>query len=389
MRRLSGLFAFFWALAVPSQAQQSGTLVIVGGGLSDNNDAVFDAFLDALPTPDAPIAIIPAASGYPAGSAASFTAALGRRGVAQGRIRVIRLAVEDDPDSAEDESLWRGNGEDAGEVARLLDVGGIWFTGGDQARIIATLRRSNGTDSTMLAAIRARFAQGAVIGGTSAGAAIMSAPMIVQGDPLSLLPGAPTAREPVEVAAGLGFLARGLVDQHFGERARLIRLVAALSPLQPEERLGFGIDEDTALVVAPDQASARVAGRGLVTLIDARRAEFAEGAPLAVRGVEIATSGEGERIAFGAPLVLPQLQGPASAECLSAPAAGMTARSESRLVTGIANALATGGQVTCLLATGDSGLSLRFRREGDGEAAGDRLLLDIGPVALRLAPLTH
>ncbi|ODS60731.1 MAG: cyanophycinase [Erythrobacter sp. SCN 68-10] len=358
--------------------------MIVGGGLSDDNDAVFDAFLGALPATDAPIAIVPAASGYPASSAASFAGALVRRGIAPERIRIVRLAAEDDPETPEDESLWRGNGEDAGEVARLEDVGGIWFTGGDQARITATLLRGDGSESAMLAALRNRFAQGAVIGGTSAGAAIMSDPMIVEGDPLSLLPGAGARRGALVTGRGLGFFAGGLVDQHFGERARLIRLVAALRAVPPERRLGFGIDEDTALVVAPGGAMARVVGRGLVTLVDARSAEYGTGQELAVRGVAIAVLGEGSRFVPGAPLVMPQGAGAAPAECPSVPAAGMAARSESRLVAGLADALAAGVQVTCLVASGEVGLALRFHRAAD--PADGRLLLDAAPVSLRLAP---
>lgn len=384
MRRWSAVFAVFLLASAPLAAGEGGALVIVGGGLSDDNDAVFDAFLGALPAADAPIAVVPAASGYPAGSAASFAEALARRGIAPERIRIIRLAVQDDPETPEDESLWRGNGEDTGEVARLDDVGGIWFTGGDQARITATLLRADGSESAMLAAIRNRFAQGAVIGGTSAGAAVMSDPMIVEGDPLSLLPGAGAHRETLVTGTGLGFFAGGLVDQHFGERARLIRLVAALRAFPPERRLGFGIDEDTALVIASGGASARVAGRGLVTLVDARTAEFGAGQDLAVRGVAIALLGEGSRFVPGAPLVMPHGAGAAPAECLSVPAAGMAARSESRLVKGLADALGTGAQVTCLIASAEAGLALRFHRAAD--PADSRLLLDAAPVSLRLAP---
>jgi cyanophycinase len=59
-------------------------------------------------------------------------------------------------------------------IARLLNnVTGVWFGGGDQVRLAKVLR-STKTE----AAIHARYEAGAVIGGTSAGAAVMSEVMI-------------------------------------------------------------------------------------------------------------------------------------------------------------------------------------------------------------------
>lgn len=401
MRHLIILLAAILIAALPARAH--GPLVIVGGGLSDDNDAVFGAFLGALPAPDMPIAIVPAASGVPAQSAAAFAAQLERRGVAPDRIRIIRLAVEDDPATPEDESAWAANAEDDGEVMRFAGVGGIWFTGGDQARIAAALVRQGdakggGDDTAMLSIMRTRLAAGAVIGGTSAGAAIMSRLMIRQGDPLSLLPSvgvdavanARDAPEPILTGSGLGFLRAGLVDQHFGERARLIRLVAALRALDPHERTGFGIDEDTALVIAPDQQSARVVGSGRVTLVDARNAQyndqFGKGQDFAVRGAAIATMGHGDTLDLQT-LMAPPAPTPPAAPCLSAPSGAGVPKSESRLVTQLAGSLKSGDQAICLLVAGETGLAMRFHRSADG--ADDRLMLDLVPVAVRSEPLAR
>ncbi|MGY6551584.1 MAG: cyanophycinase [Erythrobacter sp.] len=392
------------ACAVPaptlSSAHAQGALVIAGGGVSDDNDAVYAAFLDALPAPDAPIAIIPAASGYPAGSAAAFAANLERRGVAPRRIRIIRLATEDDPDTSEDESAWRGGGEDEHEIVRLLDAGGIWFTGGDQARIMAALIRADGSDTGMLAMIRQRLAAGAVIGGTSAGAAIMSRMMIREGDPASLLPAAPADAEPVRTGAGLGFLGRHVVDQHFGERARLLRLIAVLGALEGAQRTGLGIDEDTALVIAPGYASATVAGRGLVSVVDGRAARFDRGAGLAVRGIGLALLGAGDRLdlqslavtpdpARAAAAILPSGAVPA---CLSAPGGSAAARSQSRIIAQVARALPRSITARCVTATGASGLALRLgwsdgaaiytRSDNDSAPAITGLTLDVVPVTI-------
>jgi len=69
-----------------------------------------------------------------------------------------------------------------------------------------------------------------------------------------------------------GFLPVGLVDQHFGRRAPLGRLVRALA--ESGESYGYGVGEDTAVVVDLESRQATVLGSGGVTLLDATRAEF-------------------------------------------------------------------------------------------------------------------
>ncbi|ODS99963.1 MAG: cyanophycinase [Erythrobacter sp. SCN 62-14] len=379
MRYLMMWLAAVCAAVFPAFAQ--GQLVIVGGGLSDDNEAVFAAFLDALPSPDAPIAIIPAASAEPARSAATFAAQLERRGVAAERIRIIRLASVDDPASSEDESAWAANGEAPGEIMKLAGVGGIWFTGGDQARIMAGLTRGGEEPTAMLEIIRQRFAAGAVIGGTSAGAAIMTNRMIVQGDPFSLLPGQSEAREPLVMGRGLGLLKQGLVDQHFGERARLIRLVAALAQTDGYDPIGFGIDEDTALVVAPDQLGARAVGRGRVTVIDARGADFFREPPLDVRRARIASFTGGETINLSEPTARAPVRPDSEAAlpaCIAAPSGAGLAPSESQWIAQLAGQLGEGEETTCLMAAGREGLALRFYRSAMIGAGS--LMLDILPV---------
>lgn len=382
MRYLAFCLAAIAALMAPAQA--NGPLVIVGGGLADDNDAVFDAFLGSLSAPDAPIAIIPVASAAPAQSAAAFASNLERRGVAPERIRIIRLALEDDPETPEDESLWAGNAEDDGEIMRFARVGGIWFTGGDQARIVKALVRDDGGDDTaMLSIIRTRFAAGAVIGGTSAGAAIMSRTMIEKGDPLSLLPGEGARRERIVTGRGLGFLRQGVVDQHFGERGRLIRLVASLGSIDGFDRIGFGIDEDTALVVAPDQARTRVVGRGRVTFVDARNAPYRDGDALDVRRVRLMVleAGDGADLPVPAPTA-PVLPEDRTLPCPSAPFLAGGHDSESNFVKDLSAQIGHGQESLCIMTAGHAGLALRFHRSV--EKHDSRLMLDVIPMAVQL-----
>lgn len=139
-------------------------------------------------------------------------------------------------------------------VEKIEQATGIFFTGGDQARIIELVKGSR-VDK----AIRARHAQGAVIGGTSAGAAMMPDTMIIEGD---------SATNPrvdvVDMGPGMGFLPGIAVDQHFAQRGRLGRLIAAL--VQQPAILGIGIDENTAVIVDGDEFE--VVGQNAITVVD-------------------------------------------------------------------------------------------------------------------------
>jgi len=143
-------------------------------------------------------------------------------------------------------------------VRMVSEATGIFMTGGDQKRLLALIG-GTALDAEMHVALKVR---GATIGGTSAGASAMSGHMLAQGR-TDLLP----EKGSVSLGAGLGFLHRVVVDQHFSERQRLSRLlsiVAANPYLQ-----GIGIDEDTALVIERG-VGIEVLGEGAVTVVDGR-----------------------------------------------------------------------------------------------------------------------
>lgn len=297
------LLTAFLALAMgacttPSLLAQPGTLVIVGGGLEADNEEVFRAFLEARPTEATSIAIVPAASGAPSQSAADFRDALVRHGADPADISIVELAVKDDPATADiDEAGWSANADNPSEIEKIAQAGAIWLTGGDQSRLTELLIGEGGRDTAMLAAIRARLEAGAVVGGTSAGAAIMSDPMITQGDTLAaLLPNAPG--EEVRFNRGLGFFQGVLVDQHFGERARLGRLAALLVSKDQPHRIGIGIDENTAVQYTVGETHVLVLGSGYVTFLDARSAKIGDGSRFAVRNLALSLASSRDRIAL-------------------------------------------------------------------------------------------
>lgn len=141
--------------------------------------------------------------------------------------------------------------------AQLAAATGVFFTGGDQSRIMDVL-----ADEELLRAVRERYQRGVVFGGTSAGAAVMSLRMITGDGDFTLIDG-----DAVVVREGLGLLRGVIVDQHFVKRQRENRLFGLVLK-HPDER-GVGIDDDTALLVT-DGRHAEVVGKGPVVLVDAK-----------------------------------------------------------------------------------------------------------------------
>ena len=142
-------------------------------------------------------------------------------------------------------------------LAQLERATGVFFSGGDQSRVMDVL-----ADAPLADALRARYAAGVVFGGTSAGAAIMSPTMITGNGDFKVIDAAK-----VETRPGLGLLPGTIVDQHFIARQRQNRLFGLV--LGNPEALGVGVDEDTALLVV-DGRHAQVIGASYVTIVDAR-----------------------------------------------------------------------------------------------------------------------
>lgn len=285
----------------PVQAE-NGRLLIVGGSLALENEAVYRALIDNRPDDSPDIAIIAAAGMDGSARATTFAGHLMHHGVDPEQITIVALATVDDPDTPDvDESDWVANAANPDEIAKIDTAGAIWFTGGDQARLNRALVRPGGIDSPMLAAIRARLAAGAIVGGTSAGAAAMSNPMIARGDPFEALFGPigdtvgedPNQPMPLVLMQGLRFFAPFTVDQHFMERARLGRLARAIGQQPGPARLGVGIDEDTALLVNLFERRGGVIGRGAVTILDAREAAVSADA---ITGIRLSRLHDGDRI---------------------------------------------------------------------------------------------
>ena len=230
--------------ATENNRVRDGHLVIIGGHEDRQHGMeILTRFVELSGGPNARIVVITAASQVADEMWRIYDGAFAELGVTQ-RSHLELTSRQD------------ANDEDT--IRKVAEATGIFMTGGDQKRLLALIG-GTALDAEMHAALKLR---GATIGGTSAGASAMSGHMLAQGR-TDLLP----EKGSVSLGAGLGFLHRVVVDQHFSERQRLSRLlsiVAANPYLQ-----GIGIDEDTALVIERG-VGIEVLGEGAVTVVDGR-----------------------------------------------------------------------------------------------------------------------
>ncbi|MEG5026913.1 cyanophycinase [Microcoleus sp. AT8-B1] len=217
-----------------------GKLLIIGGAEDKEGDCkILREFLRCAGGTKAHIAIMTAATSLPGEVGDNYIRVFERLGAED--VRVVDTQKPEDANNPD-------------YLEAIEQATGIFFTGGEQARIISCLK-----DTILDAAMHKRFSEGIIIGGTSAGAAMMPDVMIIEGDS--------ETNPRVDVVAmgpGMGFLPGVVIDQHFAQRGRLGRLVSALL-LQPAV-LGFGIDENTAILVHGDELE--VIGENSVTVID-------------------------------------------------------------------------------------------------------------------------
>jgi cyanophycinase len=228
----------------PHKTASHGHLVIIGGGEDRKHDkAILSRFVELSGGENAKIVVITAASLVANDMWEVYCKAFGDLGVKN----CVHLRLQS-----------RQEANDEQHIAEMADADGIFMTGGDQKRLLGLIG-GTALDAEMHTALKVR---GACIGGTSAGASAMSGHMLAQGRADTL-----PEKGAVSLGAGLGFLHRIVIDQHFSERQRLARLLSIVA--QNPYLQGVGIDEDTALVVERG-VGIEVLGEGAVTIVDGR-----------------------------------------------------------------------------------------------------------------------
>jgi cyanophycinase len=292
-----------------------GSLVIVGGGLEANNESIYRQMIDlAGGTEKAQFAVIPSASGVAAQSWVSFSKILMTYGLKADQIHLINIAMIDDDSTTDvDESKWKDNGSDTKLAEIIRRSSAVWFTGGDQLRTMKTLVNPDGTETPVLKAVREVYRNGGVIGGSSAGAAIMSEVMIGNGSSFGALtlPISTDINDEAEkgsllITTGLGFFPYGIVDQHFHAKGRLARLAVALNSKYSKSNIAFGVDENTAIIYNSVKKSFKVAGTGGVTILEDNDTEvsMASGG-LALKNVVLSYLEEGDVFDLEKKIIIP------------------------------------------------------------------------------------
>ena len=248
-----------------------GFIIPVGGAEEKVGDpSILQRFVDLCGGSDARIAVIPTASQLP-DTGAHYQEVFEELGA--GRVRSLPFESREDC-----------NREDW--LHKLQKADGIFLTGGNQLRLSTTI---GGTAVAKM--IRDRNAEGVHVAGTSAGAAFLSEHMIAFGQE-----GATPRANRVTLAPGLGLTNRVIVDQHFRQRGRLGRLLAALA--YNPFAVGLGMDEDTAGFIGPDDC-VEVDGSDAITIIDPSDVQYTsmdsahEDDPVCIIGVRLHVLTEG------------------------------------------------------------------------------------------------
>jgi cyanophycinase len=217
-------------------------MVLIGGQENKNDSRLILSEIARL-TGEGALLVSTLASGEPLKQWETYRHVFRELGVAD----VRHMAIESREDAADP------------RIAELLKGAScLFFGGGDQLRITSKLGGTN-----LYTAIRAAHATGSLaLAGTSAGASAMGEAMLVSS-------GADEESHKIKgafmMARGLGFVRDMVIDQHFAQRARIERLVAAVA--EHPGVLGIGIDEDTAVMLDESQ-SMRVIGSGAVYIAD-------------------------------------------------------------------------------------------------------------------------
>jgi cyanophycinase len=240
------------SLSIQAQNRNKGYLFIIGGG--DRPPKMMKRFLQLGDmSSDEKIVIFPMASGDPHESGKSMVEEFRNLG-----IKDVEYHVLDRTKALDEEN-----------VKILENVKRIYFPGGDQSLLTKALVKTP-LHRRMLEI----YENGGVIGGTSAGAAVMSELMITGDEKRDVEDGEAFTKilaDNIIVTPGFGFIKTAIIDQHFVARKRHNRLISLIA--EHPDLLGIGIDESTAIIVNPDETF-EVIGEQNVVVYDATGAKM-------------------------------------------------------------------------------------------------------------------
>ena len=222
-----GLVLFFMSSA-NNYSQTKGKLLIVGGAQTHE---IEKKFIELAGGPDARIIIIPNAGSEPKLNSEIEQKTFNKLGAKADYILFTRETADDEAN-----------------LKKMDWANAVFFTGGDQSDLTRDM-----LGTKLLQKVFDTYNNGGVVGGSSAGAAVMSEVMItgnelVHNDSTSSF--VTIEKNNIETKKGFGFLKTVIIDQHFLKRKRHNRTIASL--IEHPNLFGIAIDESTAIIVYPD-----------------------------------------------------------------------------------------------------------------------------------------
>jgi cyanophycinase len=250
-----------------------GTLILIGGSVTANGGA-FAGFVEMSGGNNgAPIVGLTTASSQAALARDMWLADFNQAGATN-----VSIPLVETRDQACNPEI----------VDKVRSARGIFLGGGDQVKLVSVLSGSPLED-----AIRDAYMDGAIVCGTSAGAAALTKTTLAGNE-------VDEEGKLVEqyIGPGLGLLGyHTLIDTHFTQRRRLYRLFVAIAEFPA--LMGLGIDEDTALIVKREIGT--VVGRGGVTFVDGSSVRYnnandvTKGPELTISALRVGIIGTGQQ----------------------------------------------------------------------------------------------
>ena len=276
MKKIIVFFIFGILLSVNSDAQKTapkGKLFIIGGG--SRSEAMVDRIISEAGLRQGGYAIILPMSSEDPDSAVYYAS---QQFLNKGIIKVYGLNfVKDEKFSAQ-------------KVDSIRKANLIYISGGDQGRFMNVVA---GTEIEK--AIHDAYERGSLVGGTSAGAAVMSKVMIT-GNELKYPEYSSTFQtieeKNIETKSGLGMIETVIVDQHFVVRSRHNRLISAI--IEFPELKGIGIDESTAILVSGNEAEV-IGDSQVIVLENPKRSKIVSNGKLGAKGIIMSVYLPGEK----------------------------------------------------------------------------------------------
>lgn len=276
--------AFILLLWIPLHSYPQGHLFIIGGG--KRPPEMMKKFIElAEEVNSGKIVVFPMASSVPEEVGPEQAQELRNLGAQKVEFRILTREQALKEESA----------------SILNDAGGVFFSGGVQSRLTDVLR-----DTPLHRKLIQVYKNGAVIGGTSAGAAVMSE-MMITGDEKRKKEKESSfssiEADNIVTVQGFGFIKSAIIDQHFISRKRHNRLLSLVA--EHPHLLGIGIDESTAVIVKPDNTFEAI-GKSNVIVYDASPAkrEILSTGKLSVHGMTMHILKPGDRFNLNTKKVL-------------------------------------------------------------------------------------